>query len=130
METIRTCIKRTAALLPAFYLEAHYQTVLGHLLEPDFEVTLELPVALKLSDGFLFGMGRIDVFARHRVTGQTYVIELKANIPLSARNLSRSSGQLDRYLKHCGHDSIGVLVFFGMHNNGYKIVRTPKGEPS
>ena len=82
--------KRTAALLPAFYLEAHYQNVLAHLLENDFEVTLELPVPLKLSDGFLFGMGRIDLFVKHRITGQKFILELKANLPLSARQIPDS----------------------------------------
>jgi hypothetical protein len=122
METIRDCIKRTAALLPAFYLEAHYQNVLAHLLETDFEVTLELPVPLKLSDGFLFGMGRIDLFVKHRVTGQKFILELKANQLFSARNLQKATGQLDRYLTHCGHEATGVLVFFGLVNSGYKII--------
>ena len=122
METIRDCIKRTAALLPAFYLEAHYQNVLAHLLETDFEVTLELPVPLKLSDGFLFGMGRIDLFVKHRITGEKFILELKANQTFSARNLQKATGQLDRYLLHCEHEATGVLVFFGLENNQYKII--------
>ena len=126
METIRDCIKRTAALLPAFYLEAHYQNVLAHLLENAFEVTLELPVPLKLSDGFLFGMGRIDLFVKHRITGQKFILELKANLPLSARNVTRATGQLNRYLTHCGHEATGILVFFGLLNSGYKIIQYNK----
>ena len=127
METIRDCVKKTAQLLQAFYLEEHYQNVLAHLLEPYFDVSLEVPVPLTLEDGFLFGMGRIDVVAKSRVTKQVYVLELKANIKMTAINVDKARGQLERYLLHAKYPGAkGALVFFGLHNNKYRMIALEK----
>jgi len=127
METIRDCVQQTAELLQAFYLEEHYQNVLAHLLEPHFDVSLEVPVPLTLGDGFLFGMGRIDVVAKSRDTQQVYVLELKANIKMTAVNVDKARGQLERYLRHAKYPGAkGALVFFGLHNNKYRMIALEK----
>lgn len=123
METIRECAKRAAEALPAFYLEEHYQNVLAHFLRPDFEVSLEVPVPLTLECGFLFGMGRMDIVAKCKITNIVYVLELKANLKMTTPNVDRARGQIERYLRHTDTpDAKGVLIFFGLHNNAHRII--------
>ena len=95
----------------AGYKEAAYQSVLKHLLEKeDFVVCSEVGVVYKLSDGFCFGHGRIDLVVTHTPTAECFILELKANV---RPNLRAHLGQLSRYLHHYRSPvTHGILIYF------------------
>lgn len=95
----------------AGYREAAYQNVLQHLLQKDgFAVRSEEGVVYKLSDGFCFGHGRLDLIVTHKETNETFILELKAGVRPNRR---RDLGQLARYMHHYnGELTGGILLYF------------------
>jgi GxxExxY protein len=100
----------------AGYKEASYQCVLQHLLEKEeFIVRSEVGVVYKLSDGFCFGHGRIDLVVTHTQTAEVFILELKANV---RPNLRAHLGQLSRYLRHYRSPvTHGLLLYFNSWDN-------------
>ena len=102
--------RNTAALLKtASYRENAYQSVLGHLLEDEYDVQMEVGVVYRLPDTFVFGHGRMDMKLYNKKTGACFILELKANVQC---RLQQHMGQLSRYLVHSPDKATGILIYF------------------
>ena len=84
-------------------------SVLGHKLEDEFIVQMELGVVYRLPDGFVYGHGRMDMKLRNKKTGEQFILELKANVRPQIRP---HIGQLSRYMEHCEDKATGILIYF------------------
>jgi len=97
------------------YTESNYQNALLHYLRkavPDEMVCAkEVSVTYKLSDGFCFGGGRIDIICEDATS--CWILELKAHA--DRRMIARFSGQTNRYVKHypTSVPKCGILIIFG-----------------
>ena len=70
----------------------------------------EVGVVYKLSDGFCFGHGRLDLIVTHKEKNETFILELKAGVRPNRR---RDLGQLARYMHHYnGELTGGILLYF------------------
>ena len=97
------------------YTESNYQNALLHLLETHTDqntiLCKEVSLTYKLSDGFVFGSGRIDILCE---TGDNvYILELKNNV--DCKWLKKFTGQTLRYVKHFNTNKkkVGILIIFG-----------------
>ena len=94
----------------AGYREQAYQNVLEHLLKKDgFIVRSEVGVVYKLSDGFCFGHGRLDLIVTDQKTNETHNLELKSQVRPNQR---QHLGQLARYMHHYRGDVTGGLLIY------------------
>ena len=97
------------------YTENNYQNALLYTLAAEFpsEYILgrEVPLTYKLSNGFIFGTGRIDILIE--TPERIVILELKANV--DCKYLKKFSAQTLRYVKHYPTDKPkhGVCIIFG-----------------
>ena len=92
------------------YREQAYQMVLMHLLQKEgFHVRSEVGVVYKLSDGFCFGHGRLDLICTDPKNKETYILELKAQVRPNQR---QHLGQLARYMHHYNGDVTGGMLLY------------------
>jgi DNA-binding sugar fermentation-stimulating protein len=98
------------------YTESNYQNSLVHYLLQSMpkgtHVMKETTVLYRLSDGFVFGSGRIDILCE--TSDMCFILELKANVDQQRKYCSRFSGQTSRYVKHFPTTKTkqGILVLF------------------
>ena len=97
------------------YTESNYQNTLVHYLiksMPEANVQKEIQVIYRLSDGFIFGNGRMDIVVETKNT--CFILELKSNVDAARKYNSRFSGQTNRYVKHfeTQKKKHGILVIF------------------
>ena len=97
------------------YTEANYQNALLHLLRAALPAksTLckEVPLTYRLSDGFVFGSGRIDIL--YETEDTVFILELKSNV--DCKWLKKFTGQTMRYVHHypTTKQKIGIVIIFG-----------------
>jgi hypothetical protein len=97
------------------YTESNYQNTLVHYLiksMPEANVQKEIQVIYRLSDGFIFGNGRMDIVVETKNT--CFILELKSNVDAARKYNSRFSGQTNRYVQHfeTQKKKYGILVIF------------------
>ena len=115
--TIQTCCDIVDSELERdlHYTENNYQNALLHTLRNKFPSNYilgrEVPLVYKLSDGFIFGAGRIDILVE--TPEFVLILELKAQV--DCKYLKKFSSQTLRYVKHYNTDKPkrGMCIIFG-----------------
>ena len=117
IKQIRKCCEHVDFELDRYlhYTENNYQNALLHTLRTEFPMDFilgrEVPLTYKLSNGFIFGTGRIDILIE--TPKFVLILELKANV--DCKYLKKFSAQTLRYVKHYPTDKIkrGICIIFG-----------------
>lgn len=117
LDMIKSAIDEICELLDTnlLYLENHYRTALAHILSkrlPEYSISQEVPINYNLSDGFIFGYGRMDIILENEQN--IYILELKANVSMKQCNMDKYISQIRRYLHHLDSikNKIGMLIIF------------------
>ena len=117
IQILDTCCKLVDSELDRTlnYTESNYQNALLHMLRshtnPNTILCKEVSLTYKLSDGFVFGSGRIDILCE--TSDVVYILELKNNV--DCKWLKKFTGQTLRYVKHYNtlKKRVGILIIFG-----------------
>ena len=106
------------------YTENNYQNALLHTLATEFPSNYilgrEVPLTYKMSDGHIFGTGRIDILLE--TPELVVILELKANV--DCKYLKKFSSQTLRYVKHypTHKKKKGMCIIFGSGSPIIKVL--------